>query len=102
MHSSYARYSNYKRHVEFKRVGLILNAVREYYHRASGEVIGLDLGCGQGDTMFCIASLGYHMVGMDVSQKAIVRANIRKTELFVGDSVSAQFIIGDIGKLPLL
>lgn len=60
----------------------------------------LDFGCGDGTLLFISALLGTQShIGIDLSEKAIEKANIRKAKISHG---SFDFIWGDVEKLKAI
>lgn len=57
----------------------------------------LDLGCGIGRISLRLASKGYRVVGVDISEQCIKKANAIAEEW--GVSEKAEFIVGDYRKL---
>jgi len=86
--------AKYTRYVDFKRLDFIIKSIIKHFHRA--DIKGLDLGCGKGYVTVQLTSLGYKMIGIDISRKNIENAISRQ---IAGDNPS--FLIGDAENLPL-
>lgn len=59
----------------------------------TGEMLGkvLDVGCGTGENVLYLSQLGHEAVGIDLSPKAIKRAQLKAEER----GLSARFVVGD-------
>lgn len=66
----------------------------------SGEIRSpaLDSGCGTGEHALMLAARGHDVVGVDISPRAIVRAEAKAAER----RLTATFIVGDVLALDLL
>ncbi len=62
----------------------------------------LDLGCGSGDLAIYLATLGYHVVGIDFVESAIRNAQGKGAALPNGTSLSLRFHVADARKPSLL
>ena len=102
MHSSYARYTDYYRYVDFKRLDFIVDTVEANYGAVRNKVMGLDIGCGIGKMTLPLASLGYQMLGVDMDAEAIKAGSLRKAKLFGEHRDSPQFLVGDAENLSFL
>jgi 2-polyprenyl-3-methyl-5-hydroxy-6-metoxy-1,4-benzoquinol methylase len=102
MHSSYSKYTDYYRYVDFKRLDFFVHTLETSFGSFKNKVIGLDIGCGKGNITFPLASLGYHMLGIDINAEAIKAGSLRKAELFGENQDNPQFLVGDAQNLPSL
>lgn len=91
----YQKYSAYTRYVDFKKLDFIVETVEELYYRERRKLLGLDIGCGEGNVIIPLASIELDMVGLDISLPAIKEAKRRATTY--GFNIS--FIAGDAEKL---
>ncbi len=78
--SPYFRGGNTKGYVRGKAVETLLAAIGKSGH-APGDVRVLDAGCGQGELSVYLASLGVHVVGVDISEEA------RKASLALAEAI---------------
>ncbi|WP_158822495.1 bifunctional 2-polyprenyl-6-hydroxyphenol methylase/3-demethylubiquinol 3-O-methyltransferase UbiG [Granulicella sp. S156] len=69
-------------------------ATLEKVHKIKGDV--LDAGSGPGRTSIYLADLGYNVLGIDISTKAIERAKLRAAE----KGNTAQFLQANLFELP--
>lgn len=96
---NYHKYTSYTRYVDFKRLDFIVQVVTEAFSPMS-NACGLDLGCGEGNIALPLASLGYQMVGVDISTEAIKRAEGKKATL-LNSQCSLEFLVGDAENLTI-
>ena len=75
MTKKYNNYTEYTRYVDFKRINFIVQSIRNHFNRANLK--GLDLGCGKGNVTLPLASLGYSMIGIDISPDKIKAAKAK-------------------------
>ncbi|MFQ5874943.1 MAG: methyltransferase domain-containing protein [Dehalococcoidia bacterium] len=92
-----ARYSDYRRYVDFKRLAFIARAVRELSPHGAR---GLDVGCGRGSVTAPLARLGCRMLGVDIFQSIIENARQNGTKLPTEAHPSPQFLLADAQSLP--
>lgn len=71
--------------------------VKKWISSPSGKK-ALDLGCGTGTTAFVLSSLGFEVLGIDISKTAIEMAK----ELAFKQNLKINFTTGDILELGLL
>lgn len=77
------------------------NAIQVINKHISRRSNVLDIGCGVGTLTFYVASLGNNVLGIDVSDKAIISAKITKKILKLNKNVkfkAADFVELDINK----
>ena len=61
----------------------------------------LDAGCGTGEISFLLASMGYEVYGLDISEKMLAKAKEKaKTRLAGNGGGSVHFQLGDAEKPP--
>lgn len=77
----------------FREFTLALSLLRERV--TSGSI--LDLGCGSGWTSLMLARAGYHVHGVDISERMIEVANERSLR----EHVPAEFSVADVEELNL-
>jgi 2-polyprenyl-3-methyl-5-hydroxy-6-metoxy-1,4-benzoquinol methylase len=99
MSSFYNHYHKKNRNVQTRVISktnytyqTILGIIAKHFNR-SGAV--LDIGCGVGTTSLYLASLGFEVTGIDISDKAIALAKKSNKELGLG----VQFAAGDVMQL---
>lgn len=71
----------------------IASHIKRYLPKASRL---LDLGCGTGIHAEHLARMGYEVVGVDVSESMLARAEARKAKLPLEVSRRLTFVLGDI------
>lgn len=94
MVKNYYNYTEYKRYVDFKRLDFIVQSVRNHTNRANLK--GLDVGCGKGNIVVPLASLGYNMVGIDISSE-----NIKEAKCMQITEDHPMFLVGDAENIPV-
>ena len=94
MAKDYYNYTEYTRHVDFKRLDFIVQSIRDYAIKTNLK--GLDLGCGKGNVTVPLESIGYKMIGIDISPENIEEA---KSKQIIKDN--PIFIVGDAENLAL-
>lgn len=67
----YQQYTNYKNLEDFKRLSFIVDTIAK--SSKTGKI--LDIGCGNGNISFALGSLGYDVLGVDISKESIAMAN---------------------------
>lgn len=92
-----ARYTNYRRYVDLKKLEFIAGAAGEL---APNSTRGLDVGCGRGSVTAPLACLGYRMLGVDIFQSIIENARRSGTMLPREARPSLQFLLADALALP--
>lgn len=88
MTKKYQEYTEYTRYVDFKRIDFIVQSIRNHFNRTNLK--GLDLGCGKGNVTVPLASLGYNMIGIDISSDNIKVAKVKQIT-----KDNPTFLIGD-------
>lgn len=73
-------------------------AARERVRHSEGAV-AVDLGCGAGRNTFPIAALGWHVVGLDLSQAMLTAAQARQPH--EAASAHVQLLLASMDGLPL-
>ena len=91
-----ARYSDYRRYVDSKKLGFIAGAVDEL---APQGTRGLDAGCGRGSVTAPLASLGYPMVGIDIELRVIQGDGREARGASEADNLPT-FLLADAQSLP--
>jgi ubiquinone/menaquinone biosynthesis C-methylase UbiE len=76
-------------------VAFYCEAVRKYGDPA------LELGCGTGRITLAIAEAGYRIVGLDISEKMLERAEEKRTALSPEARERVQFVLGDMSDFDL-
>jgi 2-polyprenyl-3-methyl-5-hydroxy-6-metoxy-1,4-benzoquinol methylase len=94
MIEDYKKFTEYKRYVDLKKLDFIVSSIRNQFNRINLK--GLDLGCGKGNVTFPLASLGYEMIGIDMSQDDIGVARSKNIH-----GINVTFLFGDAEKLSL-
>jgi len=84
----------YTRYVDFKRIDFIVQSIRNYFNRTNLK--GLDIGCGKGNITVLLASLGYSIIGIDISLE-----NIKVAKSKANYKNNPTFLVGDAENLPL-
>ncbi len=83
----------YTKAVDHKRLKFILDQLYDYIP-SKGKV--LDVGCGNGLMSMAVGQVGYHTLGVDISEKAIQKANQNNTLSHVNFKVmSANDLVAD-------
>jgi len=75
--------------VDFKKLDFVVRLCKKTLTR--NNLKGLDIGCAEGDVTIPLASLGYNMIGFDISEENIKKANSKRVSkhnpmFFVGDA----------------
>jgi len=91
-----ARYSDYRRYVDFKKLHFIAEALGGL---APGRARGLDAGCGRGSVTLPLAYLGYPMVGIDIELR-VNPGDKEKTPFAGGADNFPAFLLADAENLP--
>lgn len=94
MTQNYYKYTEYTRYVDFKRLDFIVQSIKNYFNKT--DLRGVDLGCGKGNVTIPLASLGYNMIGIDISRNNIKAA---KAKQITEDNPT--FLVGDAENLTL-
>ena len=89
MTKEYLKYTGYKRCVDLKKLDFMVQSLQISFDNK--DVKGLDLGCGEGNVTIPLASLGYRMVGIDISEEEIEKAKSKRT---LPDN--PMFYVGDV------
>lgn len=94
MTPNYHRYTEYRRYVDFKRLDFIIQSIRNHFTETGLK--GVDLGCGKGNVTVPLASLGYKMIGGDISPDNIKAAKVKQIAkdnpmFFVDDAENPTF-----------
>lgn len=76
---------------------VLLNEFKFSSRKTKNKPIALDLGCGTGIQSFRLASLGYKVIGVDISDGLI---KIAKMKLFRAGYHDSEFYISDAQSLP--
>ena len=94
MVKDYYKYTEHTRHVDFKRLDFVVRSIRNHINRTNLK--GLDLGCGKGNIAVPVASIGYSMVGIDISSENTEEV---KSKQITEDN--PMFLVGDAENIPL-
>ena len=81
---------------KYPNENLIQFIARNFYKEERKNINLLEIGCGPGANIWFMAREGFNAVGIDGSYTAINRAKGR----LQNENLNAQFIVGDIIKLP--
>lgn len=90
----YHKFTDYRRYADFKKLDFIVSSIRHHFNRS--DLKGLDIGCGKGNVTYPLASLGYKMIGIDISPDDLGAA--RSKQIMDNDII---FLFGDAENLPL-
>ena len=93
MIKKYNKSAECMRYVDIKRLDLIIKSLQN--HSNSDNLEGLDLGCGVGNITISLASLGYNMIGMDMSPANIDVAKFKQ----ISRRDNLTFHVGDAENL---
>lgn len=89
--------TEYERYVDMKKLDFIISSIQNNLPIGS---TGLDIGCNIGNISFPLASLGFNIIGIDISVKKIKIANHRKK--FFGFGKNLTFLLGDACNQPII
>lgn len=94
MTKRYTTYTEYTRYVDFKRLDFTVRSIKNHSNRTNLK--GLDVGCGKGNITIPLASLGYSMIGIDISPNNIEAAQYKQITkdnpiFLVGDAENLAF-----------
>lgn len=74
MDKSYHKYTEYKEVEDLKRLDFIVSQVQSH-DKPIRKII--EVGCGNGNICYALASLGYEVVGMDIDEESIHNAKLK-------------------------
>lgn len=92
MNREYYKHTEYTRYVDLKKLAFIVS----FLSMTQNSLKGLDVGCGEGNVTIPLASLGYNMIGFDMSAENIEKANRKK-----GSKDNPMFFVGDAENLGI-
>lgn len=96
MTKKYYNYTGYTRYVDFKRLDFIVQSIRNHFKNRT-DLKGFDLCCGRGNVTVPLASLGYKMIGVDISPDNIEAAKSKR----ITEDNPIIFLVGDAENFAL-